>query len=401
MADVSQFGLREEFRRDAARATGAGRPPRIIFNGFVSAWTGFGTAARSYVHAFHRAGIELSVVDRSPVRNEQMSDPVIEGLLGRPIDAEFCVCHVEPLDLVTARTDLPPIVALTAWETDTLPAEYVERLNQAREVWIPSYYNLEVFRRQLSTSVFRLPHAVHVPPGATTEVEEIDEELGLGKKDFVFLTIATWQERKNLTGTIEAFLRAFPGEPDVKLVIKTGFYFVPKEKVRLQVARRIWGSGLSLTRQDVETRIKIFQAGWTEERMMALQQRADCYVSLHSGEGWCYPLFDSACAGRPVIATGYAGPMDYLDPQSHNLVRYELTRAKHGEDPDYFRFSSDMVWASPDILHAAQLMRSVYENYRQAQERAAAGAVRLRQAYSLEAVGSMARERLEQLGLSS
>jgi hypothetical protein len=56
-----------------------------------------------------------------------------------------------------------------------------------------------------------------------------------------------------------------------------------------------------------------------------------------------------------------------------------------------------MLWALPDLLHAVELMREVYENRERAAEEAKAGAAQLRERYSIEAVGGMARERLAAL----
>ena len=131
--------------------------------------------------------------------------------------------------------------------------------------------------------------------------------------------------------------------------------------------------------------------------MTALMQRADCLVSLHRGEGWCYPLFDAACSGTPVIATAYSGPMDYLDPQYHRLVRYELTPANQQKHAARFAFNSDMSWAAPDVTHAAELMRDVYDRREHAMKQAAQGSVLLQEKYSLDAIGRMAGRRLTEL----
>jgi glycosyltransferase involved in cell wall biosynthesis len=394
VADTPEITLARQPRRAEAAA------PKIVFNGFVFAPTGFGTAARSYVHAFHRAQIEMSIIDRSREQNKIVEDPLVASLLNRPIHADFFIGHTEPLDFAPMRAIFPRLIALTTWEAETLPDDYVEVLNQVCEVWTPSRYNAEVFAKQIKAPVFQLPHPVHVPPASVEKVEEIERRFDLTADDFVVLTVATWQERKNLAGTVEAFLRAFAGEPKAKLLIKTAFGFTHPQAARMQVARAIQRSGTHPKPAELNARIKIFQDCWSEELVAALMRRANCYLSLHRSEGWCYPLFDAACAGTPVVATGYSGPMDYLDPLYHRLARYELVPAERGNDPDYFHFTPEMVWAAPDAHHAVELMRAVYENPELAQRQAQAGAAQLRQRYSLEAVGRMARERLQQLAAS-
>jgi glycosyltransferase involved in cell wall biosynthesis len=373
------------------------KTPSVLFNGYVFSATGYGTAARAYVHAFHRANIGLSVIDRAHEQCRNIPDPLVDSLLNRPLDVDFCVCHTEPLDFASMRPAFSHLIALTTWESDTLPADFANVLNEVREIWTPSSYNAEAFRKQLKAPVFHLPHPVHVPPPTIPESQEIENFFNLKKDDFVFLNVATWQERKNIPATIEAFFRAFPREPNIKLFIKTSFYFTDAQKANAQVVKALKRAGVSLTPREIDARLKIFQVPWTEELMATLMRRADCYVALHRSEGWCYPLFDAACAGIPVITTAYSGPMDYLDPKFHHLVNYKLVHATRGDDPESFRFSPEMLWADPDILHAAAQMRVICNNKQKARKLAETGAALLREKYSFESVGNMARKRLQQL----
>jgi glycosyltransferase involved in cell wall biosynthesis len=373
------------------------RPIRAIYSGYVFESTGYGAAARSYLYSLQRAGIDLTVHNRSAKGLRPVADPLCESLLNRQVEPEFHLCHSEPADILVKQRLLFPLVAITTWESDLLPPLYAETLNQVREVWTPSRYNAEAFRRQLKVPVFHWPHAVRVPPRTLMDTAEIDRECKLEADDFVFLAVATWQERKNLAAVVEAFFRAFPDEPGVKLVIKTAFCFQSAAKAAEQISVRMKNRLSHVEPTKIPQHMRIFQALWPEEKLEALTRRANCYVSLHRGEGWCYPLFDAACAGVPVVATGYSGPMDYLDARYHHLVRHELVRAEHGDDPKSFPFNPEMRWAEPDVAHAAELMRKVYENYAAARRLAEAGAKDLRKQYGFEAVGRMARERLTQL----
>src|SRR5262249_37156874 len=176
----------------------------------------------------------------------------------------------------------------------------------------------------------------------------------------------------------------FPTETDTLLLIKTnpGAVSVARqamEKVRQQV--------------DSEARVEVCCEAWSEAHIAALHERGNCYVSLHRGEGWGYPLFEAASRGTPVIATGYSGPLDYLHPRAHHLVQYELRQVQQ----PYAYYNPRMRWAEPDLTHAVELMRWVYANRESARERAAEAAQSIQHSYSPEAVGALARERLLQL----
>jgi glycosyltransferase involved in cell wall biosynthesis len=364
----------------------------VAFLGHVYSPTGYGTASRSYIHALHRSNLNLSIYDCDKEKKRLVLDPLVCSLEDREIAPELYIGHTEPTNVMPMESVFRRLIVLTTWETESLPPRAVEGLNQVLEVWVPCSFNREVFQRQLQTPVFQLPHPVSTAPDSCMDRAEIENILGVKEDDYVFLTVATWQERKNLPGMVEAFVRAFSGNPKFKLVIKTLFGFTSAEDAVKQTAAAI--RRVKTTPFPAEEQIKVFANRWPDDAMAGLMQRADCYVSLHSGEGWCYPLFDAACNGTPVIATGYSGPMDYLDPRYHRLVRYEMTQCDTRRQPSYFTFTPDMKWAKPDLSHATELMREVYENREAAKQQAQAGAVLLKEKYSLEAVGKMARERL-------
>lgn len=370
--------------------------PRIAFHGYVFARTGYGTAARSYVHAFQKAAIDTSVVSMDHYNAHPILDPLVTSCLNHQNHPDLHLCHSEPLGFQHLRNLFSRLIVLTTWEADQLPPEYVDSLNQAMEVWVPSRFNLEVFRRQLKVPVFQLPHPVRAVCPPCIETTEVEKHLGLNADSFVFLSVGTWQERKNLPAVLEAFLRAFPDEPNARLILKTSFVFTNPSFVRAQVLEAIRRAAPAHPREAI-ARITVCLGNWPEENMAMLTRRANCYVSLSRGEGWCYPLFDAACNGTPVIATGYSGPLDYLDPRYHRLVRCEMTPALQRNQTANFAFTPEMSWAEPDVLHAAALMRDVYEHRQQSVDQAKAGALLLQEKYAPEVVGRMASQRLSQL----
>ncbi len=208
-----------------------------------------------------------------------------------------------------------------------------------------------------------------------------EEDFGVTASDFVFYSVFEWQERKNPDGVIEAFLRSFPQESDAVLILKANS---GAHAAAAHTLDRIRGASGS------RGRVMLCCEAWSEARLAALHDRGDCYVSLHKGEGWGYPLFEAACRGKPVVATAYAGPLDYLDRQRHWLVRNSRTPVRQR----YLYYHSGMSWAEPDVGHAGEGFKWIYE-HRDAARAGAAEAGRLLSAnFSLERIGAAAKERL-------
>ena len=209
------------------------------------------------------------------------------------------------------------VIGMTVWETDAMPMQWRTALNHAIDVWLPCEFNVTVFGRELRSPLFRLPHPV--TEVVTSETDGHAESLGAEPHEFVFYSIFEWQERKCPDELVLTFLSTFHGHDAAHLILKTNPGAAAVASQSVAGARRRTGSN---------ARVTVHAEGWSDARIAALHRRGDCYVSLHRGEGWGYPLFDAASRGTPAIATGYAGPLDYLTPAHCHLVPYRLAPVK-------------------------------------------------------------------------
>jgi hypothetical protein len=101
----------------------------------------------------------------------------------------------------------------------------------------------------------------------------------------------------------------------------------------------------------------------------ALLSVADAYASLHRSEGFGLTLAEAMALGKPVVATGYSGNLDFMRPSNSFLVDYELVRL----DRDHGSYPKGATWADPDVEQAAALLRLVADRSETVRERAAAG----------------------------
>lgn len=356
----------------------------LAYYGNVFDASGYGCAARAYIHALHAAGVDLSVTDLGG-HERQVEDELVRSLVGRTVRPDFHLFHGIPPYWARLAFPLHNVIAMTVWETDTMPPQWRPILNHAVEVWLPCEFNVSVFSRSLEKPVFKLPHPVFPPrTDGHAGCVDVSSFLRVGAGQFIFYSIFEWQERKSPQAIIEAFLRAFPSETDPVLIIKTNPGAAAVAAEALAVARRHAPSA---------AQIEIRAEGWSEAEIAALHDRGDCYVSLHRGEGWGYPLFEAARRGKPVIATAYAGPLDYLNGECHELVRHTMCSVQQS----YAYYHAAMRWAEPDSNHTVEKMRWVHENRHAAQEKAGKAARQIDENFSLKSVGRLAYERLVQL----
>jgi glycosyltransferase involved in cell wall biosynthesis len=178
--------------------------------------------------------------------------------------------------------------------------------------------------------------------------------------------------RKNPRGLIDAFAAAFPDGHSGFLLIKSiNAATLPEVAAEL---------GRAASRHPA---VRVVDATLTASERLSLLATCDCYVSLHRSEGFGMTIAEAMAYGRPVIATGYGGTVDFLDDTTGYLVDWKPTRVA-GDNSVY---PADGTWADPDLDHAAALMREVAAAPRDAQLRGARAAKRIATAHAPLAVG--------------
>jgi glycosyltransferase involved in cell wall biosynthesis len=105
----------------------------------------------------------------------------------------------------------------------------------------------------------------------------------------------------------------------------------------------------------------------------ALTRAADIVLSLHRSEGFGLIPAEAMLLGKPVIATGWSGNMDFMDNDSSALIGYRLVPAR---DPRGVFEAPGAMWAEP---HQQQAVAELTRLADDAEARAALGG-RARQA---------------------
>jgi len=187
--------------------------------------------------------------------------------------------------------------------------------------------------------------------------------------------------RKNPLGLIRAFQTAFRANDAATLVIKTtGGDDHGADLAELRLAAR---GGNILLLDEMLPRARAY----------GLIAMADCFVSLHRSEGFGLGLAEAMLLGKPVIATGYSGNLDFMNRENSLLVDYKIVEIAE-DRPIYTKGN---FWAEPSIEHAAACMRQVYEHRDEANERALRAQPEIQRLLSIEAAGRRMRDRLEQI----
>ena len=344
--------------------------------GYLDSLLGVGEAGRQVGSALEAAGVPVArfnLIARDSERLEGRSEPWPEP----PPFPVNLVC-VNPDGLEGAHDELGPsffedryTVGLWWWEVDAFPERFMRAFDLVDEVWVGSHHVADALAAVSPVPVVRMALPVAPEPGG-------DGELSL-PEGFLFLFAFDYGgvfERKNPLAVVEAFKRAFPPGSDASLVLKC----VGAERHPVQ-HERLLGAHPDVT---------VIDRALPPGEMAALMEAADCYVSLHRSEGFGLPIAEAMLRGKPVIATNYGGPRDYLSPANSFPVDFSLVPIGEGNDP----YPAGGRWAEPDLDQAAALMRRVREEPEEAARRAERGRADLLAAHSPAAAGAAMARRL-------
>jgi glycosyltransferase involved in cell wall biosynthesis len=347
----------------------AGRTYRVV--GFLTGQFGLGVAARNTLRALEASG---RPIERVTVQNRWSSGAEAERPPTGAGPDEVALFHVNPSDVAYYRASWRPHVSprspgvcVPFWELPVVPGEWEPVLRAMAAVLAPTRFVADACAAVMPPGrVLHYPQAVFVPapppardgwgfePGATVFLVSFD--------------IGSDIDRKNPWAAIEAFRRAFPHEPDVRLVLKTkpwndvAAFRAQAEELRARIAG--------------DARIRVLDRSLSYADLMSLYASCDVMVALHRSEGLGLHLMEAMSLGKPVVATGWSGNTDFMSPGNSVPVRFTLVPVRSRHEA-YAREASrpGQVWAEADVAHAAEELRALHAS---AERRAALGATAAR-----------------------
>ncbi|MDP3143745.1 MAG: glycosyltransferase family 1 protein, partial [Candidatus Omnitrophota bacterium] len=89
----------------------------------------------------------------------------------------------------------------------------------------------------------------------------------------------------------------------------------------------------------------------------------------------------------------YSGNTDFMSINNSYLVRYKLVKI----DRDHGPYQKGKIWAEPDIDHAAEIMRFVYENRKLANKAGSIASEDIRRNLNYAVIGKEISNRLENI----
>ncbi|CAI8710582.1 glycosyltransferase [Chryseobacterium sp. IT-36CA2] len=358
----------------------------VNMSGFFNAEIGFGEAIRNNLKALKTVNIPAKPINFNMNLRHRLNDTSVsydDNINNYPVN----IIHVN-MDTIGSFLQEKSSeffkdkynIGYWAWELEEFPDVYTEYFKYYDEIWTCSKYCLDSISLKSTVPVINIPHPINI------ETEEIipDFETEMQENCYNFLFVFDYNsliERKNTLGLIEAYEKAFgKNNEKVKLILKTSIpnhHPKSKEKVLAKI-----GDNKSIIYKE-----EMLRRG----ELLALMNKADCYISLHRSEGFGLTMAEAMALGKPVIATGYSGNLDYMNISNSFLVKYKIIK----QEDDLGVLPKDNFWSEPDTDHAAEMMKFVFENQGYAIEIGKRAKQDIENYFSLAAIGAKMKKRLD------
>lgn len=357
--------------------------PRVVWQAPLFDRSGYADEARQFVLGLAGAGHPVRAVplywSRSRVElppDEALALARLARLIDPPGDGPTVgVCHAPP-DLYRPAAGAHLHVVRTMFETDRIPADWVDVLNRVHRVWVPGSFNVETFAAA-GVNPERL--AVIPSPIDGARFSRPVEPLEIpGRRGFNFLSVFDFQLRKGWDVLVRAFAETFGPDADVALILKVFSYRgLSQARIRREVCE--------LLGRELPPNIILYFKEISTQDMPRLYAAADAFVLPTRGEGFCRPAAEAMAAGLPVIITGWGGHRDFATPETAFLIDYRLVPVPEAAVKEVALYRGHR-WAEPSAEHLKALMREVVERPDVARTRAEAGRRKVLGALNREAV---------------
>ena len=338
----------------------------VVWSGPHRDQSGYGEESRNFLFALDQAG--FNVAAHPLIWSEQVVDMTayerkrLDELMERPVAPGFVQIIQDFPPAFARHPEAGMVIGRTMFETDRLPQSWVTACNQMDYIWVPSEFNRQTFAAA-GVALEKLvvvpgcfdpvPYAQEIAP--TPLSTEIDEE---GK--FVFLTVFDWTRHKGWDVLLRAFLEAFEGRDDVRLVLKvwSTMGYTPEslqEQARAFV-REALGQDLA-----ADKRVRFVTDRMSRADLLALYRASDAFVLPSRGEGWGRPYMEAMALGLPTIGTNWSGNTAFMTPENSYLIDCKVVDVPEvgwREIPTY----QGHRWAEPDREHLKQLLLQVVED---------------------------------------
>lgn len=363
----------------------------IIISAPVDTYSGYGARSRDIVKSLlsnNKYDVSILATRWGNTRMGYLTDHD-EGLIASKIITELSA-KPDIWIQITIPSEFKPIgeynVGITAGiETTACASDWIIGLNNMDLNLVSSKHSKDTF---LNSTYDKVDQKTNTPIGVlqvekpiqvlfegadltkyfkTNQTAELD--LSEIKETFAFLFVGHWlqgeygHDRKNIGYTIKMFLETFKNKKNPPaLILKTQSVTssITDQEAILdkidRIRRSVKGSNIP--------NVYLLHGDMTDKEVNDLynHSKVKAMVCLSKGEGFGRPLLEFSLIGKPIIASGWSGHLDFLDSKYALLVGGELEPVDSTAANKWILAESS--WYKADDKQVTKVLKDVFSNYK-------------------------------------
>ena len=295
---------------------------------------------------------------------------------------------------ITIPNEFQPVgkynIGLTAGiEATACKPEWVEGMNRMDMNWVSSNFsktNFEnmVFEKKdnrtqqivgkirLQKPIYTVFEGVNLETYKTLSSKEI-KNLSLDKipEQFCYLFVGHWMQgeighdRKNVGLLVKNFYETFKNKikgPKPALILKASAgtsSYVSRDSILKKIL-----SIKQSFKTDNLPNVYLLHGEFPDSMLNELYHhpKVKAMVSLTKGEGFGRPLLEFSLTGKPIIASGWSGHMDFLNPQFITLLPGSLEKVHPSAANDWL--IPEAQWFKVSETHVVSALKECYKKYK-------------------------------------
>ncbi len=365
--------------------------PTLVFQGPIFTRSGYGDHCRDLMKSLRKmdkydikiiplrwGNTPQNQVDGSSEFGRWMLERVIAGIEQKPdIFMQVSVANeFEPKGHYN--------IGVTAGvETTIAPKDFIDGSNKMDLILVPSNFTKQnlggTVYQQKDQATGQIVGEIKTNTPIEVLLEGVDTEIfskGSGKdvlanvkEDFNFLIVGHWlkgslgQDRKDIGMAIKTFATVFqylPADKRPGLIVKTshaGFSVIDREETRRKIDEVLKSFG------DKCPSVYLLHGDMEETDMSNLYHhpKVKAMISFAKGEGYGRPMAEFTLTGKPILASGWSGQMDFLPAEHAVLLEGSLTQVDESAADQFCM--KEAQWFTVNYSNAANKIYDVYNKY--------------------------------------
>ena len=370
--------------------------PRFVISCPFDTYSGYGGRSRDIVKAI----IELNKYEVQLL--PQKWGETSWGFCSDHPEWNFLLNHTAPSDWnqtkpdiwmqITIPNEFQPVgkynIGLTAGiEATACKPEWIEGLNRMNINLVSSKHTKTTFetlrfektdsRTKQVIGVVKSEKPIHVvfegvdldvyKTIPSSEIETIQlEDI---KESFCYLFVGHWMQgdfghdRKNVSLLVKAFYETFKNKMNPPALILKASVGVASYMSREDILGRI-----KQIRQSVNSKrlpnIYLLNGEFDDKEINELYNhpKVKAMISLTKGEGFGRPLLEFSLTGKPIIASGWSGQLDFLNSEYVTLIPGELENVHKSAANNWL--VEEAQWFKPSNSHIGTSLRDIFKRYK-------------------------------------